>query len=144
MDLDTRTQLQIPNRNSITVGWNRAGNDEDYLTWVGDNTGSGEESILVNMSKLASDFNGQIKIEFAGFWFNKRKTGQVALEFTTYKGGSMHTEAYSWINQGGRVVQNLMLICNVVLSSDAQDSDGQKIALLNFDVLSKQGQLTKL
>ena len=144
MDLDTRTQLQIPNRNSITVGWNRAGNDEDYLTWVGDNTGSGEESILVNMSKLASDFNGQIKIEFAGFWYGERKSGQVVLEFTTYKGGSMTTEAYSWVNQGGTVVQNLSLSCNVVLSTDKQDSDGQKLAVLNYDVLSKKGQLTKL
>ena len=144
MDLDTRTQLQIPNRNSITVGWNRAGNDEDYLTWAGDNTASGQESILVNMSKLSSDFGGQIRIEFAGFWYGERKSGQVVLEFTTYKGGSMTTEAYSWVNQGGTVVQNLSLSCNVVLSTDKQDSDGQKLAVLNYDVLSKKGQLTKL
>ena len=143
MDLDTRTQLQIPNRNSITVGWNRAGNDEDYLTWAGDNTSSGQESVLVNMSKLSSDFGGQIKIEFAGFWYDERKSGQVVLEFTTYKGGSMTTEAYSWVNQGGTVVQNLSLTCNVVLSSDAQDSDGQKLAVLNYDVLSKTGKLTQ-
>ena len=143
VDLDTRTQLQIPNRNSITVGWNRAGNDEDYLTWAGDNTSSGQESILVNMSKLSSDFGGQNTIEFAGFWYGERKSGQVVLEFTTYKCGSMTTEAYSWVNQGGTVVQNLSLSCNVVLSTDKQDSDGQKLAVLNYDVLSKTGKLTQ-
>ncbi|MGY6405634.1 hypothetical protein, partial [Vibrio parahaemolyticus] len=87
------------------------------------NTASGQESILVNMSKLSSDFGGQIKIEFAGFWYGERKSGQVVLEFTTYKGGSMTTEAYSWVNQGGTVVQNLSLTCNVVLSNNTQDRD---------------------
>ena len=37
-------------------------------------------------------------------------------------------------------------ILNVVLSNNTQDrdSDGQKLAVLNYDVLSKKGQLTKL
>lgn len=145
-DLDTRTQLQIQGRDNLVLGWNRYSEDADYLEWAGDNTASGQESVLVNMSKLSSDFGGQIKIEFAGFWYGERKSGQVVLEFTTYKGGSMTTEAYSWVNQGGTVVQNLSLTCNVVLSNNTQDrdSDGQKLAVLNYDVLSKQGQLTKL
>ena len=143
LDLDSRTQLQIQGRDNLIIGWNRVSKDADYLEWAGDNTGSGEESILVNMSKLARDFSGQINIEFAGFWFNERKSGRVVLQFTTYKGGSMHTEGYSWVNQGGAVVQNLSLSCNVVLSTDRQDSDGQKLALLNYDVLSKTGKLTK-
>ena len=145
-DLDTRTQLQIQGRDNLVLGWNRYSKDADYLEWAGDNTASGQESILVNMSKLSSDFGGQIKIEFAGFWYGERKSGQVVLEFTTYKGGSMTTEAYSWVNQGGTVVQNLSLTCNVVLSNNTQDrdSEGQKLAVLNYDVLSKKGQLTKL
>ena len=51
----------------------------------------------------------------------------------------MTTQAYSWVNQGGTVVQNLSLTCNVVLSNNTQDrdSDGQKLAVLNYDVLSK-------
>lgn len=143
-DLDTRTQLQIQGRDNLVLGWNRDSKDADYLEWAGDNTVSGQESILVNMSKLSSDFGGQIRIEFAGFWYGERKSGQVVLEFTTYKGGAMTTEAYSWVNQGGAVVQNLSLTCNVALFAYAQDSDGQKLAVLNYDVLSKKGRLTKL
>ena len=50
-DLDTRTYISSPARN-VVVGWNKNNNDDVYLQWGGDNTGSGVESVLMRVKDL--------------------------------------------------------------------------------------------
>jgi hypothetical protein len=143
-DLDTRTQLQFIDRDNPILGWNRVSQDSDYMIWSGDNTGFGEESILINMTQLLTDFTSDITIETSAFWYKTKKTGNVTLEITTYKGGIMNQSGYTWENSGGKLVQTLNIQSKVDIETGGIDSNGQKIAKLIFNSSTKRFSLIRL
>lgn len=142
-DLDTRTYITTPDRSNRKVGWARLKNDNSYLIWNEDNTGSGVESVLIDIGKLKLDYPSEpiLNIKMDAFWYNQLGDGKINLEFVTFKGGSMAISGYDWVNQGGLPIQILTLPVNTLVTM-ADDIDGENLATLSYDTLLKKGTFT--
>ncbi len=139
-DLDTRTRVINPARN-IDVGWGRASVDGEYLHWNGDNTGSGVESVLLNLKALTNDYSDQVfQIALRSYWFRTKVTGDFKIQFESYKGGSMQPSGFDFINTGGELVQSITLNTNVQLQTNS-NVDGEDVAVLTYNSVSKVGKL---
>lgn len=144
LDLDTRTLIKTPNRSGNVVGWNKLGSDEGYLTWNGDNTSDGVESVLLDIKKILQDYPNQqnIVVEMRAFWYSERLSGDVDIEFSTFSGGTMEKSGFDFINVGG--VEGQSLTVNTNSSDENNDGEGQPLAVFIYNPNSKSGSLTKL
>lgn len=125
VDLDTRTYILSPDRKINTVGWNRLANDEEYLTWGGDNTSYGSEAIMCNVSLMKTAFiENEIKISLNAFWFRMSFDRMFNVSFKTYKNGSMVKNGFTWTNSGGQAVQILNFQTMADNSLAGADIDG--------------------
>ena len=101
-------------------------NSNFVLVHGGDNTRSGDETCLIRMGDicieknlLAMKTNGvkSFYIDIYGFWYGSKNNGNVTIEMTAYKGGtvSLGTEdnAYKWVVNGGENVLTTTLSTNV-------------------------------
>lgn len=144
-DLDTRTYLMNPPRKEQTVGWSRQQADASYLRWGGDNTGSGVEAILLDVSSLANDFPSiaTFRISLNAFWYSSVLNGNLNIQFEMYKGGTMSQSGYDWINSGGQRTQTLTVTCNTMLKQ-SDDIDGTPLVTLEYNPATMVGNLIKL
>lgn len=140
-DLDTRTLIIDPPRH-VVVGWNRQGADESFLNWVGDNTGSGVESVLINLNHLKQAYPNKktFGFQFKAFWFSRINNGKFILQVETYKGGQMVTDGFDYVNVDGRPIQNLTMECLVGASPDYE---GYAVAELALNTESQTGEFVK-
>lgn len=139
-DLDTRTLIIDPPRN-IAVGWNKQGSDEKFLNWVADNTATGVESVLIDVSqlKLAYPNKKTFSFLFKAFWYSSVYNGKFTLQVETYKGGRMEIyNNFDYINVGGVSVQSLKLDCFVGATNNYE---GRTVAQLSLDVEHRTGRL---
>lgn len=111
-DLDTATELvnsSIPGVDGQAVGWSCPGNGNatvsSILNWGGDNTGSGQECVFIDMAKMRREhFNqipGVVDMSVYGTWFGSKNDGGAEIEIEAYKGGTMTQSGYNFINTGG-------------------------------------------
>lgn len=145
-DLDTRTYMQVPYRVDNMVGWAMRSSDERYLIWNNDNTGQGVESILLDVKQLATDFPDEpvISVALRAFWYSTKRTGNLSIEFATYKGGRMIASGYDWANVGGTAVQLLSINTHTPIQRSSAKERGQHLATLNFDPITNTGELVKI
>lgn len=104
-DLDTRTGILDPNDYSYYVGWAQQSNipitGNTILSWGGDNTGRGVESILLNMVNFKNQFpnNNYIKLDLRTQWYGSVGTNAIVIRGYAFKGGSMFKSGYyTWDN----------------------------------------------
>lgn len=98
--------------NGIKVGWDQSTyvpNSNDYiLYWGGDNTGTGEENILLDIKKLKGIYSQYtpdiLNIEMYACWYKTTSQTQPEIEVTGYKGGTMIKNGKQFINNGGTMV----------------------------------------
>ncbi|MBJ9425161.1 hypothetical protein [Acinetobacter seifertii] len=145
LDLDTRTFISLPARN-ILVGWNKAKIDSDYLNWGGDNTATGGEDILVNLQRLAGDYANvnDFEITLKAFWYRALVNGNFQIQFTTYKGGTMISNGVNFTNEGGEVVQQIIVDHNTTATKDSTQTEGVIVAKLAFDTVNQTGKIIKV
>lgn len=138
-DLDTRTYISKPPRN-IVLGWDKESSDSTYLQWGKDNTASGVESVLIRIKDLIRDFPNQDEIEVSinAFWYGEPVSGNVSIEFASYKNGSMSASGFDFVNTGGELVQQLTLSSNV---TSREKINGQNIGFLRYNPVLMTGQL---
>lgn len=143
-DLDTRTRITNPSRN-VDVGWNRSQSDGQYLIWGGDNTSSGIECVLLNIKQMSTDFNDQntLRVDCKCFWYSAVASGNLKIQFATYKNGSMQQNGYDFINVGGQLVQDITLDCNSMTQQQG-NADGDLIAYLTYNKTMLTGTLTRV
>lgn len=149
-DLDTRTAIidLDPSVNGRDVGWGASrsytvgGESGQYLTWNGDNTGTGTEAVLLDCARLAVDFPDKTSCRFRlrANWYAARGTGNMQVSFTTYKGGTMSQDGFNFINTGGTVVDEITMPFNVA-SNSATDADGDQLAILLYDFRTGIGSI---
>lgn len=142
IDLDTRTRIINPSRN-IDVGWSRAVSDGAYLFWNGDNTGSGVESVLLNLKQLKQDFSNQnnFEISLRAYWYSQKNTGNFSIQFESYKGGTMQPNGFDYVNVGGHSVQSMTLNANVQHQQNS-NNDGVEVGRLTYHSSILEGSLT--
>lgn len=139
-DLDTRTRVITPARNT-DVGWSRASTDGEYLQWNGDNTGSGVESVLLNLNALTNDYADQVfQIALRSYWFRTKVSGDFKIQFESYKGGTTQPSGFDFINTGGELVQSITLSTNVQMQNNS-NVDGEDVAVLTYNRVAKVGRL---
>jgi hypothetical protein len=152
-DLDTRTRVTVPdigqNNLSDYIGWCCAEqwptSSNPILTWGGDNTGTGFESVLIDLIQFKIDYPGQniITIQTNAAWYGTVGTNPVFIQAKLYKGGTMVADPdnYTFTNEGftagygtvsNGVVVNLELFGNCI--------DGENIKALEYNLTNYQGR----
>lgn len=114
-DLDTLTgfiNTGVTGIDNNWVGWSQGYNVPDastgisdsYLYSAGDNTGTGAESVLMNLEKFVTD-NPSVptitKVQMYAFWYGSRATGNALFEIIAFKGGTMAKNGFEFENTGG-------------------------------------------
>ena len=106
-DLDTRSRIVTPNIGQTTqssmVGWSLntvwpAVNP--IVEWSGDNTGTGFESVLINMNqfKLSYPSENILVADLRCFWYGTTGINSVNAAGTLWKGGTPVKSGYIWTN----------------------------------------------
>ena len=137
VDLDTRTYILSPDRKINTVGWNRLVNDEEYLTWGGEDSFEfpeespnnivydGFEAILCDFNLIKNTFNdSEIKVSLNAFWQSELGDHKFTVAVKTYKNGSMVKNGLSWDNADGQLVQQFNFQFMADDNGGAEDIDG--------------------
>jgi hypothetical protein len=106
-DLDTRTEIFSP-RPAGPLGYCSRGNSGgSLLQWSGDNTGSGVESCMIDLTNFGPA--DEIKVNCSAFWYGQKKSGKMSLDIRAYKGGTMEliSNRYQFVNRGGNETAEL-------------------------------------
>ena len=152
-DLDTRTRVTIPDigQNSLPdyIGWccselwPTSGNP--ILTWGGDNTGTGFESVLIDLIQFKLDYPGQniITIKANAGWYGDVGTNPVFIQAKLYKGGTMVAvpDDYTFINEGYTAAYGAVSTGQVVtLDLFTNCIDGQNVRSLEYNLVNYNGR----
>ena len=131
-DLDTRTNIESPNRSEI-LGYCKQ-RTASNIVWSGDNTGYGVESVYVDINQYGS--NDMIKILCKAFWYSQRNSGNMSLDIRAYKGGVMQRDGsnhFQFINVGGEQVGNVISFPKNISMKGAKCMTGEKIGTVKYN-----------
>ena len=152
-DLDTRTRVTVPDigQNSLPdyIGWccssewPTSGNP--ILTWGGDNTGTGFESVLIDLIQFKLDYPGQniITINANAGWYGDVGTNPVNIQAKLYKGGTMIAvpDEYTFVNEGFTSAYGAISTGKVVTLNLFQNCiDGEDVRSLEYNLINYQGR----
>lgn len=140
-DLDTRTKITSPNIGGTYVGWGQTGdqNGLGIVVWGGDNTGTGVESVLIDVKKLRTDYSTEptLTIDCNCMWYGTVGLNPVVLSLTLYRGGTMVQNGYTWTNNTATNTANLYSAgFTVTVFSQSASNIGQNIGTLTYDMNS--------
>lgn len=142
-DLDTATLVTSPYTGS-RLGW-CASHSDRYATFGGDNTGTGQESVLIDIKNMRNAYpSGLFKVTLRCWWYGSRGSRPVVCACTFWKGGSPQKFGYSWINSSAQrsiVVESPGKVISTQTSSCA--SSPGVIAELLYDLNTYDGGFLK-
>lgn len=125
------------------------GSSTPYLNWGSDSTlDAGIEAILVDLKQFISDFPltpNPVSVKMNSVWFAAKESGDITVEVTTYKGGTMALDpaTHNFVNTGGVVVDTISQPYNVALQSQAfLITSSQPTAQMDFDKTTNTATLT--
>lgn len=145
-DLDTRTYFNNPKRVFGVVGWAKSQTDAGMLQWGGDNTGSGVECVLIDVVTMKAVYPDQqdFEIFLNSYWYHEKLTGNITIQFESYKGGSMTKSGYDWVNRDGQLRQFVSIAAHVDNGVGQQRDMGVRVATLKFNIVTKTGTLNSV
>lgn len=146
VDLDTRTRFESPLISSNYVGWGRASSISNVLFWGGDNTGTGLESVLINVNNYKALVPGtypeQFQVNFRCFWYGSVGTNPVYLTMYLYTGGVMQKTGFTWINPTATSTTVLSSTGKVItLQTRSSASNGQDLGFMTYNVNTGVGAI---
>jgi hypothetical protein len=136
-DLDTRTKIISPNIGGDYVGWGRGSVQASCLTFGGDNTGTGLESVLIDLDTFRTNWpsNEEITVDFRCMWYGSIGMQPIVLAAKLYKGGTMTKSGYTWIPSGTTGELSLNSQGKVVsYSSRSATDNGYHFANITYNV----------
>jgi hypothetical protein len=152
-DLDTRTRVTVPDIGQNTlpdyIGWccseQWPTSGTPILTWGGDNTGTGFESVLIDLIQFKSDYPGQniITINANAGWYGDIGTNPVYIQAKLYKGGTMIAvpDDYTFVNEGFTAAYGAVSTGQVVtLDLLTNCIDGQNVRSLEYNLTNYNGR----
>lgn len=153
-DLDTRTRIVSPdvgqNAQNTYLGWSvraihpSTGTVPPYLYWGSDNTGTGYESVLLNVKQflIQNPNSTSITMDMRGFWYGTQGFQNVSISATLWKGGTPARNGYIWENptalssfQINSTGKPITLVTKSGLSS------GERIATFKYNLITNEGLL---
>jgi hypothetical protein len=152
-DLDTRTRISSPNIGQSNaqsyLGWCRSEffpDDEGtpILSWSGDNTGQGFESVFVNLIRFKELYPSEtsLTIEMSAMWYGDLGSNPVIMDVMLYKGGtiSLVQEAYTFINEGYSGIYGVASSGTTVTLQSQECFDQQLVSKLQYNLSTYNGQ----
>ena len=152
-DLDTRTRISSPNigQNSAQsyLGWCRSELFPDnggtpILTWSGDNTGQGFESVFVNLIEFKNQYPSEtsLTIEMSAMWYGDLGNNPVVMDVMLYKGGtvSLVQSDFLFINEGYTGIYGVASSGTTVTLQSQECFDQQLVAKLQYNLTTYNGQ----
>jgi len=167
LDLDTRTRIALPDvgqdLQSEYLGWSCLGTWDNIspnlpfsgggtadptthiLLFGGDNTGTGFESVLVNVTRFKQQYPAatEFTIDLRGFWFNTQGFNPVIAATTLWKGGTpIHDgcvtgSPFCWTNPTAQFTGTIDSVPKVVTLTPLSNknlSPGERIATLKYNL----------
>jgi hypothetical protein len=147
-DLDTRTRIAIPDIGQDTqpeyLGWGVLhqfpGVDTPIVTHGNDNTGTGFESVLVDVVRfkelfpLSTDFT----VDLRAFWFGTLGTNPVIAGTTLWKGGTPVKNGCSnfcWTNPTADFTATIDSVPKTItLDTNLATTSGERVATLHYNL----------
>lgn len=150
-DLDTRTRVISPDIGQDAqshIGWGQKkqfpfGNPIPILEWGGDNTGTGVESVKIDLREFRKKYpsEGELKIDCRAFWYREIGTKEVNIEAVFYKGGEMIKDGFSFSNPHPETRTSLgSTSIKIVAKSQEENLPGQRIATFKYNLNTGVGQ----
>jgi len=152
-DLDTRTRISSPNigQNSAQtyLGWCRSELFPDnggtpILTWSGDNTGQGFESVFVNLIEFKNQYPSEtsLTIEMSAMWYDTVGNNPVVMDVMLYKGGvvSLVQSEFLFINEGYTGIYGVASSGTTVTLQSDECFDQQLVTRLQYNLTTYNGQ----
>jgi hypothetical protein len=152
VDLDTRTKVTVPNIGQTTladsIGWccseEWPTSGTPILTWGGDNTGTGFESVLINLIEFKSQYpgNNTIVLNSKAFWYGTLGTNPVTIQVTLYKGGTMVADPdnFTFYNNTFTAAYGALSPGNIVTTNESNCIEGDNITSLQYNLITFNGQ----
>lgn len=154
LDLDTRTRIAIPDIGQDTqqdyLGWSVQNawpiTGTSILKWGGDNTGTGFESVLINILQFKIDYplETSFVVDARCFWYNVVGTNPVDVAATLWKGGTPVKSGFIWTNPTATNSSSIDSV-GIVITSDGSPNkaltSGQRAATLTYDLVTYLGVL---
>ena len=144
-DLDTRTKITSPAVGGDYIGYARGvtQGSPTIMTWGGDNTGTGFESVLINMATFQTAYPGQtMTIDCRAYWYSQTGVNPVTIAAVLWKGGTPTQTGYIWTNASaaGTLALNQILV-PVTESGDGLSGDGQHVGTVTYSPTSGTGSI---
>ena len=141
-DLDTRTAMLKP-FNSTWVGFPNGfpnftpiGNPP-FIEWGGDNRGTGHEAFLINIPNFKANYPGEteLTLDLRAQWISVVGNNPVVIVATSYVGGTMVKNGFSWNNPTATNTYNGFSSVSKVLSyySCTVDDPGERVATMTIN-----------
>jgi len=151
-DLDTRTRIVTPNVGQNTqlmyLGWGRQiqypTTGTPYEIWGGDNTGTGFESVLfdVTLFKTIYPLENILVIDARSFWYNTVGTTPVNVAATLWKGGLPIDNGFLWENPTATDTFQINSVGKMItLQTNDPTSSGERVATLTYNLSNNIGIL---
>ena len=144
LDLDTRTKMTIPAVPGDYVGWGRGVTQSNIVTWGGDNTGSGVESVLINVAayRAAYPSTDTFNVDFNCFWYASGYGQSVFLTMTLYTGGTMIKSGFTWTNPTATSTVQLTTTSKPIYEvSTSPGYNGAPLGYMEYNVVTGDGSI---
>jgi len=147
-DLDQRTKVIDPPIGGSPVGWSQAitqllPDGSPVLTWGGDNTGTGVETAMLNLTNYRKNFSVPLTVDCRCEWYGDPGSTPVRIFATLYRGGAIAPADFSFAN--GSAIASIEVgagYANVTLNTQNGGTTGQSVALFVYDPISGAGTFT--
>ena len=153
-DLDTRTRIVTPdigqNTQTKYLGWSRLlqypETGTPYERWSGDNTGTGFESVLFDISlfKTTYPLENTLVIDARCFWYNTVGINPVNVAATLWKGGLPIKNGFLWENPTATEIFQINSVGKIITlapTTDKANSSGERVATLTYNLSNNIGVL---
>ncbi len=150
-DLDTRTRVISPDIGQDTqkhIGWGQVekfpdGNPIPILEWGGDNTGTGVESVKIDLREFRKLYpsKNDLKIDCRAFWYGDIGRNEVNIEAVFSKGGEMIKEEFSFRNSQPNAETSLgSTSVKIEAKTNNKSLPGERIATFQYNLSTGVGQ----
>ena len=114
------------------------------MTWGGDNTGNGFESVFINLIEFKNQFPSEntITIDMNAMWYGDQGSQPVVIKVTMYKGGTVIPlpDLYTFTNVSYTNVFGVESLGTSVSLQSQTCEDQEHVASLQYNLSTYQGQ----
>jgi len=145
-DLDTKTRIVTPNIGQDTVAEYLGYGSTDIfpptgnivLTWGGDNTGTGFESVLINIAelKVQNPSATQVVIDMRALWYGSQGFNPVKASVALFRGGTMVNPGdgtYTFANPTATATAAAES-AGTIVTADGSDANGDRVSVLTYNL----------